>query len=78
MTRPNSIRGKGLQRHINDHCVNVGIPFSYKEFVRWVTSGDEYGDPVTAEWLRRRFKVSRPTMEKWIAIYKEQHNALQG
>lgn len=76
MSRPNSIRGKGLEQHINDHCQAAGIQFGYTDFVKWVTAGDQFGEPVTAEWMRRRFKVSRPTMEKWISIYKEQHNAL--
>lgn len=74
MNRPNSIRGKGLEEHVNAYCLKHTLPFRYKHLVEWITQGDEYGEPVTAEWLRRRFGVSRPTMEKWLAVYKEQQN----
>lgn len=72
--RPDSIRAKGLEAHVNAYCMKVTSPYRYKNLVDWITQGDEYGEPVSAEWLRRRFEVSRPTMEKWLAIYKEEHS----
>lgn len=72
MIRADSIQAVGLEAHINAFCMKNTLPWRYKNFVTWVEEGDEVGEPVKAEWLRRRFGVSRPTMDKWLLIYKEQ------
>jgi hypothetical protein len=72
--RKDSILAKGVEKHINAYCEKHGIQYRYADMDRWMLEGDEYGEPVTAEWLRRRFKkadgklVTRPTMDKWIIL----------
>ncbi len=71
MTRRDSIRAKGLKVHVNDYCAAKGIDYNYDNLDFWLTHG-VMGEPVTMEWLRRRFKNTRPTMEKWITRYNEE------
>lgn len=72
--RPDSIRAKGLEAHVNAYCIKTNSPYRYKHLDEWIQQGDSFGEPVSAEWLRRRFGCGRHTMEKWLAIYKEEHS----
>lgn len=74
MTRADSIRAKGLEIHVDAHCEKLNLKYRYKDLVNWIENGDEYGEEVSVEWLRRRFKTSRPTMEKWLMLYEEEKN----
>lgn len=69
--RRDSIRSKGLEKHVNAYCVEKMLPYRYKHLVEWLEQG-EHGESVTKEWIRRRFELSRPAIDKWITVYNEE------
>lgn len=73
MTRPDSIRTKGLEAHVNQHCLAHSLPMRYKNLVDFITAAEALGEQPSPIKLARAFGVTRPTMEKWLAIYKEEH-----
>jgi hypothetical protein len=72
MTRQDSIRSKGLERHVDEYCELKGLVFRYADFKRLVEEGDEFGERVPALKLARLFKTTRPTIEKWLMIYEDE------
>ena len=65
-----SIRDVGLESYLND-TAKIHNDRNYDDFIRLLTVGDEFGDPIPKRKLARIFKVSRPTVEKWISIWRE-------
>lgn len=70
MARPNSIEGRGLAAHIESWCVQKELNVGFSDFDKWLRYGDEFGDPVAVSKFMKKFKASRPTVEKWIRIYR--------
>lgn len=66
--RPDSIQTIGLKSHI-DAGREQQNGRGYREFVKYLTHGDEFGEPISIEKLKRAFNRSRPTIEKWIREY---------
>lgn len=73
--RNDSIRAQGLEAHVNQHCMKHTLPWRYKNLEEWIEKGDEFGERMPILKLARLFQVSRPTMEKWLWVYKEQKGA---
>lgn len=74
--RIDSIRAKGLEKHVNEYCVAHDIPYRYRHLVDWLENG-EHGEAVSREWIRRRFEpVSRPTFDKWLTVFSEEKNSM--
>lgn len=76
MTRPDSIRAKGLEAHVNEHCVKKMLPMRFKNLVDFVRSAQDLGEQPSPVKLARAFGVSRITMEKWLIIYNEEQGKL--
>jgi len=71
MTRPDSIRSLGLERHLNttkDLHNNRG----YAELVKYINLGDELVEPLPVTRMARAFNVTPITMDKWLIIYHEE------
>lgn len=71
MTRNDSIRAKGLATHL-DETKDQHNGRGYADFLKFVISGDQFGEPIPVLKLARLFNTTRPTMEKWLVIYKEE------
>ncbi len=70
--RKDSIRAKGLEKHVNAYCLKNNLPYRYKHLVDWLENG-QAGEDVKKEWIRRRFApLSRPAFEKWLTVYNEE------
>jgi hypothetical protein len=73
MSRPDSLRVKGLKRHV-DTGKTLQNGRGYKELVHYLEHGDEFGDAMTIARLMKAFNRSRPTITKWIVQYCEERN----
>jgi hypothetical protein len=71
MTRQDSIRARGLAAHL-DETKDRHNGRGYADFLKYVISGDEFGQKIPVLKLSRIFNTSRPTMEKWLMIYNEE------
>lgn len=65
-----SIRNKGIERHVNEYAENRGIKYRYADIVYWRRNGivGERGERIKASkaWIRRQFAgVSAPVFDKW-------------
>ena len=69
--RKQSIREKGLRSYL-DSTTGKHNDRGYDDFHRCITAGDEFGEPIAARKLARIFNVSRPTVEKWLSIWREE------
>lgn len=72
MSRPDSIRSKGLEQHVDKHCIDKRISYRYRDLVNWIENGDQFGETVPVLKLSRLFGTSRNTMDKWLIIYHEE------
>lgn len=59
---PTSIKDQGLDKYLDIHFAKQG---GYAEFVALLDAR------ATKVSIARRFGVSRPTMDKWVRLYKE-------
>lgn len=66
-----SIKAKGLRAHL-DATKESHNGRGYDEFRKLVEQGDDYGFPVSRVKLAQLFSVSRFTVDKWVAIMKEE------
>lgn len=66
---PPSIRTVGLKVYLNN-TVGEHDGYDYDTFVKEIKKGQN------ATALSRMFTVSRPTIEKWISIYREEQGAV--
>lgn len=66
-----SIRKRGLKDYLNSTTTDHNGR-GYDDFHRCITVGDEFGEPIAARKLARIFNVSRPTVEKWLSIWREE------
>jgi hypothetical protein len=62
---PKSIKDISLEKYLDGNYREQG---GYAEFVALIKAR------ATKVSIARRFGVSRPTMDKWVTIYKEQDN----
>ncbi len=75
MPRIDKLTADNLRAHVNKWCRKNETSYGYDDLFKWYTQGDEYGDKVTTEWLRRRFcnpktkrMVSRQAMDRWLRM----------
>lgn len=68
---PPSITDKGLKNHLNA-TKDLHNGYDYADFVKMVTPDKDGTQPVNKANIARLFKVNRLTVDKWIAIYKEE------
>jgi hypothetical protein len=66
--KPEPIYKIGLRAHI-DLGRDTQNGRGYRDFVKYMTHGDEFGRPMTISKLKIAFSRSRPTIEKWIKQY---------
>ena len=66
--RPDSIQAVGLKAHIDAYRDRQNGR-GYRDFVRFLTHGDEFGEPMPVEKIGRAFNRSGNTIWKWIGYY---------
>jgi hypothetical protein len=66
-----TIQEQGLRRFL-DNTSHKHNNRGFDDFQRLLTVGDEFGEPVPASKIARAFGVSRPTIERWTLILKQE------
>jgi hypothetical protein len=71
MTRQDSIRVIGLERHL-ESTRSVHNDRGYAELVKYIKTFEDMGEPLPIMKGARSFNVSRTTFEKWLSIYADE------
>lgn len=71
MTRQDSIRVIGLERHL-EATKSQHNDRDYAELVKYIKTFQDMGEPLPIMKMARAFNVTRVTIEKWLNIYDEE------